>query len=278
MIDAAIKNGLLMMLHRQRLTLVTTWLLATTLGCAQHTPPPTSRAVSSTSKAPGVGEKVPSEDDAIKDLHSLGVVDGRTNIFRCACPVRDIARSMTTTQPNDDEMGQARARMQRLYDLGVRTVISLQDPESNIGDDNKGRDVARAVAMEGAAASAVGIRYISRPIDNSGPHSLQTMSDDQVFELISRTAQEIIDDSKAGGVAFHCSAGHDRTGVVSAFIRMKYQHWSVTEAIAEMRRLGHNWPKYSTNGGISSWHEDHLNAIAIKLQFQQAHNSATTSP
>jgi hypothetical protein len=85
---------------------------------------------------------------------------------------------------------------------------------------------------------------------------------------MNRIAQEILDDSKMGGVAYHCSAGHDRTGIVSAFIRMKYQHWSVEEAIAEMRRLGHNWPKYSANGGESSWHEDHLRAIAAKLQEQ----------
>jgi len=39
------------------------------------------------------------------------------------------------------------------------------------------------------------------------------------------------------------------------------QHWSVDAAINEMRRLGHNWPKYSHNGGISSWHEDHLRAM-----------------
>lgn len=36
-----------------------------------------------------VGEKVPSEDPVIKDLHSLGLIEGRTNIFRSASPVRD---------------------------------------------------------------------------------------------------------------------------------------------------------------------------------------------
>ena len=41
----------------------------------------------------------------------------------------------------------------------------------------------------------------------------------------------------------------------------EYEHWSVDQAIDEMRRLGHNWVKYSHNGGMSSWHEDHLRAI-----------------
>ena len=42
---------------------------------------------------------------------------------------------------------------------------------------------------------------------------------------------------------------------------MKYQHWPVDQAIDEMRRLGHNWPKFSHNNGDSSWHEDHVRGI-----------------
>jgi protein-tyrosine phosphatase len=71
--------------------------------------------------------------------------------------------------------------------------------------------------------------------------------------------------AESGGVLFHYSAGHDRTGIVAAYIRMKYQHWPVDEAIAEMRRYGHNWPKYSSDGDQSSWHEAHLRAISEDL-------------
>ena len=46
---------------------------------------------------------------------------------------------------------------------------------------------------------------------------------------------------------------------------MKYQHWPVDEAIAEMRRYGHNWPKYSNDGGRTSWHETQLRAISKNL-------------
>jgi hypothetical protein len=243
------------------------WLVSSSRLAAEDVALPTRSSATAQSV---VGEKIPSEDDLIKDLHSLGLLEGRTNIFRCACPVRDLAKKMSSTQPTDDDLRQAKIRMQRLYDLGVRTDISFQDPDSSTGEDAKTHDVERAVALESAAASAVGIRFISRPIDNSGDHSLQTMTDDEVFDLVTRIAQEILDDSKTGGVAYHCTAGHDRTGIISAFIRMKYQHWPVDQAIAEMRQLGHNWPKFSANGGISSWHEDHLRAIAIKLQVQDS--------
>ncbi len=55
---------------------------------------------------------------------------------------------------------------------------------------------------------------------------------------------------------------------MTAYIRIKYQHWPVEQAVDEMRRYGHNWVKYSADGGISSWHEDHLRAIAEMLKAE----------
>jgi hypothetical protein len=83
-----------------------------------------------------VGEKVPSEDPIIKDLHSLGLVNGHANIFRCACPVRDIGKATATTKPSEQQLADAQSRMQHLYDLGIRTVISFQNP-SETGDEGR---------------------------------------------------------------------------------------------------------------------------------------------
>src|SRR5262245_5336409 len=53
-------------------------------------------------KADGVevGERVPSEDGIVKNLHSLGLIEGRTNIFRSASPVRDLVNE--SGEPNAD--------------------------------------------------------------------------------------------------------------------------------------------------------------------------------
>ena len=234
-------------------------------------PPATQPAVATASVASGAGERVPSEDPVLKDFHSLGLIDGHTNIFRCACPVRDLAKRMATTQPTDEQLAEAESRMRRLYDLGVRTVISFQDPAVAASDAGEGKvgDVAAACALERAAAKKVGLIYVSRPMANSGPNSLETMSDRAVMNWADAVTAEIFKDADKGGVVFHCSAGHDRTGLVAAYIRLKYQHWPVDQAIDEMRRFGHNWPKYSNNGGVSSWHEEHLRAIANLLDQQQ---------
>jgi len=210
-----------------------------------------------------VGEKVPSDDPLLPNFHSLGLVDGSTDIFRCASPVRDVVKYFPTTQPTEHQINMVLPRMQRMHDLGIRTIISFEDPDSA---EDASKHLKERVAIEKAAAAAAGINFVAHPIANAGPHSLQDMTDEQVLQWVDPIAAEILADAKTGGIMFHCSAGHDRTGLVTAYIRIKYQHWPVEEAIAEMRRYGHNWVKYSANGGISSWHEDHLRAIARMLQ------------
>ena len=213
-----------------------------------------------------VGERIPSDDAVIPDLHSLGLVCGHTNIFRSACPVRDLAKTPTAELSDAQKLSEARSRMRRLRALGVETIISFEDPHKAEPEDvpypsDRKEPRRPSVALEQAAAESEGIRFVSRPIINAGPNSLEDMSDEAVSKLLDSRCREIFDAAEAGGVLFHCSAGHDRAGIVTAFIRIKYQHWPVEEAIAEMRRYGHNWPKFSRDGGESSWHEEHLRAI-----------------
>ena len=242
-------------------------LLATACSTEAQTPPPShdsaAPAVTTQPSAPVAVELVPSEDLQIKDFHSLGLIDGEVDIFRCSSPVRDL--------PTPDE---ARERFQHLYSLGIRTVITLEDP--NQPDEQKGNSIDQTrleqakerYALEQQAAAQTGITLVNHPMNNAGPNSFQTMTDAQVKDWLDTVTQDVLQRAKTGGVVFHCSAGHDRTGMVAAYIRIKYEHWSVDQAIDEMRRDGHNWRKFSNNGGISSWHEDHLRAIAKMLQAE----------
>jgi protein tyrosine/serine phosphatase len=95
---------------------------------------------------------------------------------------------------------------------------------------------------------------------------MEDMSDQATKELLDSVCDEIFKCTSAGGVLFHCTGGHDRTGIVTAYIRLKYQHWDPDQAIAEMRRYGHEFVTFSRNGGLSSWHEEHLRAIAPSLK------------
>jgi Tyrosine phosphatase family len=248
------------------------WLIACCICLALMIQSHVALAVDSTTRLatarnPAVGEKVPSEDSIVPDFHSLGLINGQLNIFRSACPVRDIAKKMSSTRPSDDQLKEAQARMQHLYDLGIRTIISFQNPSPNSNDAGD-RETAAGIDLERGAAEDVGIHFLLRPMSNSGPNSLQTMTDQQVLQWVDAMSVEIFADAKTGGVLFHCSAGHDRTGIVAAYLRIKYEHWNVEQAIDEMRRYGHNWLKFSADGGVSSWHEQHLRAIAALLNTQ----------
>jgi protein tyrosine/serine phosphatase len=154
-------------------------------------------------------------------------------------------------------MSQAREVMRHLKERGVSTIISLEDP----ADGRKDGKAARSVAVEKAAAASVGIAFRSHPMRND---DIRAMDPQELLSWLQAVAKDIERSVGRGGVLFHCAAGHDRTGLVAAYLRITEQGWTVAAAIGEMRRYGHNWPKYSSNGGVSSWHEDFL-----KRQFQK---------
>lgn len=218
-------------------------------------------AVSSKKASP----KAASEDRLIGNYHSLGEIAGRVNIVRCANPVDPIATRLKGAEPAEADRQEAKARMQHLYDRGIRTVVSLQRQEPPT-DALKNPEYA-AVVLEKAAAKEVGLTYVAYSMANRGKDalSLQYMPDDKVFTLVETIGNDIVKRSETGGVAFHCKSGKDRTGLVAAYLRVKYQHWSVDDAIVEMRQNGHVWNSFLKPGQSFSWHENHLRSIAGKL-------------
>jgi predicted ArsR family transcriptional regulator len=201
-----------------------------------------------------------SEDAIIRNLHWLGQINGQTNIFRCACPVMDVAEQMKIAKPTEEDLILARERMQHLRDLGVRTVISFQHQDSPKENETNVEHIA--VALEQIAAKEVGLAYVAYPMSNKGKNSFEDMTDDAVIKLLDPISEDIFKFAKTGGVAFHCKSGKDRTGIMAGYLRLKYQHWTVDEAIAEMRRYGHAWNKFAKDAATNSWHENHLRAIA----------------
>ena len=216
-----------------------------------------------------VSPKSASEDRLIANYHSLGEIAGRTKIFRCANPVGDIADRLNGLEPTEADRQLAKARMQHLYDSGVRTVVSLQRQEPPT-ETWKNPEYS-AVTLEKAAAEEAGLTYVAYSMGNRGkdPLSLQYMPEDTVFQLMESITNDIVKRSGTGGVAFHCKSGKDRTGLVAAYLRVKYQHWTADQAIAEMRQKGHVWKSFLKPDNSFSWHENHLRAIAQKLAAEQ---------
>lgn len=232
--------------------------------------PPSVPNTPAPASAKTVSPKASSQDRLIPNFHSLGEIAGRTNIVRCANPVDAIAERLNGAEPSAADRQQAKAQMRHLYDLGIRTVVSLQRQEPP-GEALKNPEYA-AVMLEQTAAKEAGLNYVAYSMANRGKDalSLQYMPDDKVFSLVETIGNDILKRSETGGVAFHCKSGKDRTGLVAAYLRVKYQHWSVDEAIAEMRQNGHVWQSFLKPGQSFSWHENHLRSIAEKLAVAPA--------
>jgi protein-tyrosine phosphatase len=170
---------------------------------------------------------------------------------------------MRSAKPTEENLKMARERMQHLRDLGIRTVISFQHQEAPT--ENETNVEVIAVALEQIAAKEVGLAYVAYPMSNKGKNSFEDMSDEAVMKLLDPISEDIFKFAKTGGVAFHCKGGRDRTGIMAGYLRLKYQHWTADKAIAEMRRYGHIWKNFATDGATNSWHENHLRAIAKTL-------------
>ena len=207
------------------------------------------------------------EDTVIGNFHNLGTIAGQSNIYRCANPVGPVAARLKGQPPTEADLREARERMQRLYDLGVRTVISLQN-QAPPTERAKNAEYDE-VQLEKAAAAAVGINYVAHSMSNRGKNSLQYQSSEEVAKTVEAIGDDILKHAAKGGVAFHCRSGKDRTGLVAGYLRIKYQQWTLEEALAEMREKGHVWKKFLKPGAEYSWHEEHLRAIAARLPARQ---------
>ncbi|MDE2291786.1 MAG: tyrosine-protein phosphatase [Elusimicrobia bacterium] len=192
------------------------------------------------------GEQVRSDDAQVANFHRVDIGKPGVILYRSASPVRPFIK-----KPPPHPRAKADAVMRHLHALGIRTIVSLEDP----GDPKKNGKVARSVRLEKEAAKDVGIRFAADPMRNA---RFKTMTDAQITAWLEKVKKSLFAAAKRGPVLYHCAAGHDRTGLVTAYLRVTEQGWTAGRAVAEMRRYGHNWKKFSSDGGKSSWHEDYL--------------------
>jgi tyrosine-protein phosphatase SIW14 len=133
------------------------------------------------------------EDAKYKELPNFHKVNA--NLFRGAQP---------------EEAG-----IQKLKELGVKTIINLRD------DDERAR-------VEGVEAVKAGLRYFNIPLSNFDRPADKTV--EQVLALIRETSNQPI--------FLHCKRGSDRTGMIVAVYRIEYDGWTSAEAKDEAKRYG----------------------------------------
>lgn len=106
-------------------------------------------------------------------------------------------------------------QLEQLAQGGVRTVIDLRTPGEDRGFD------------QAAHAEALGLRYITLPIDTA----------DGLTPANATVLKQLLEDSGDGDVLLHCGSGN-RVGALLAMIAAQHEGATPEEALALGRQAG----------------------------------------
>ena len=109
----------------------------------------------------------------------------------------------------------------KLKEIGVKTIVDL---ECELFEKEP-----TAVKTERTLAADLGIRFEHIPM-----HPISAPKKDDVERALS-----IITDPANQPVYVHCNRGSDRTGIVVAAYRIRYDGWTVQKSVEEMKQYGH---------------------------------------
>ncbi len=111
-------------------------------------------------------------------------------------------------QPTDEGL-------RNLAHLGIKTIVDLRHGKSHTDSEEK-------------AAEALGLRYVSVPMDG-----LNAPTKQQITRLLA-----VLNSADQTPVFVHCRQGKDRTGAVIACYRIEHDHWTNVKALAEAKQYG----------------------------------------
>ncbi|MGZ3722924.1 MAG: fused DSP-PTPase phosphatase/NAD kinase-like protein [Bdellovibrionales bacterium] len=141
-----------------------------------------------------------------------------------------------------------------LKNLGVKTDLNLQGGDVQWDDPATASFMAwwepgetpENIAKEKTIAEELQMNFVSIPLNAIATVSAQADAD------IDR-ALEILNDPSAQPVFIHCEHGKDRTGLVIALYRVKYQGYSVAAAHDEWRDSGHKGVGAYMTGNLDTY-------------------------
>jgi protein tyrosine/serine phosphatase len=117
---------------------------------------------------------------------------------------------MRASQPTEEAI-----RLLKRY-CGIKTILNLRN-------DNSCKPEEKYVKK-------LGIKFINIPMDATQEQSIATIE----------KAIAIINDKANQPIFVHCYAGKDRTGIIFAAYRIKYNNWSMEDALMEMLVYGYD--------------------------------------
>lgn len=120
---------------------------------------------------------------------------------------------------------------------GIKTVINLQDDESNTDADERDPALPRSTfdktkVLESEVVAAAGARYVQfdgNALNGDGTRGRPKLVDDFL---------RVMDDEANYPVMYHCKAGLHRTGWITAVYRMEYEGRGRAVVLDELKANG----------------------------------------
>ena len=174
-------------------------------------------AASSFAQTTQVSPTAPSKDFANVKISNFGKMDDR--FYRGAQPKK--------------------GQYQALKDLGIKTVIDLQDDPTD---------------YERSEVEALGMKYVNIPIVDKG-----YPTDENIAAFL-----KTVDAPETGVFYVHCAGGRHRTGDMGALYRFTKYGWNFDQAFKEME----NYDFYTSHGHGKQ--KDFVVDYAGKIESQKA--------
>lgn len=128
--------------------------------------------------------------------------------------------------------------MQTLSNLGIKSILNIQGGDMNSSlwkliSWNEPGEKPEYIAAEKAVATQLNIGFKNIPLNSLDP---VTVDEDKRIDQ----AIEFLHNPNNQPVYIHCEHGKDRTGLVVALYKIKYEGMSVEAAYNEWVQLGHD--------------------------------------
>jgi len=135
--------------------------------------------------------------------------------------------------------------MESLQKLGIKTVINLQGGDLNAPSKSHIPEWSKIVGklepgekpdvidQEIGVGADAGIEVVNIPLDSLDPITdAEAQSLESILKILSKATPR-------SPVYVHCEHGKDRTGLVIALYRIRYDRWDQGQAYQEMKEMGH---------------------------------------
>jgi protein tyrosine phosphatase (PTP) superfamily phosphohydrolase (DUF442 family) len=114
---------------------------------------------------------------------------------------------------------------------GIKTILNVQDdfPDPLVQSGYR----STVYVHESLMCDQLGVQFRSIAPGLISPADIPKHRPKGIDDFL-----QIMDDPSVYPVLIHCKAGLHRTGLLCAIYRMEYEHWSLAEAVRELRAHG----------------------------------------